>query len=77
MPVRTFTASTDLLRCTYDHHMEIVDGNARLKSRLLVADDSGAVTSRTHEILAGDIQIKKTFMLGFADVNDAELAIRI
>ena len=57
--------------------MEIVDGHARLKPRLLVADDTGAITSRTHEILVGDIRAKKTFMLGFADVNDAELAIRI
>lgn len=77
MAVRTFTTSTDLLRCTYDHHVEIVDGHAGLKSRLLVSDDIGAITSRTYEIIQGDVQARKTFMLGFADVKDAELVLRI
>lgn len=77
MAVRTFLTSTDLTQCTYDHYTEVADGHARLKSRMLITDDIGAVTSRTYEIIQGDTWAKKTFMLGFADVQDAELALRI
>ncbi|MBI4552170.1 MAG: transglutaminase domain-containing protein, partial [Candidatus Latescibacteria bacterium] len=76
MPVRTFTTFTDLTRCTYDHHIEVVDEHARLKPRMLVADDVGAITSRTHDVVADHVWAKKTFLLGFADVKAAEVVIR-
>ena len=77
MAVRTFATTTDLDRCTYDHHVELVDKRARLKSRILIADDIGSVTSRTYELIQGNTKARKTFNLGFADVKTAELVLRI
>lgn len=77
MAMSTFSAPTDLDHCTYDHFVEVANGQARLKSRLLVGDDVGAVTSRTFETLRDQVFAKKTFMLGFADVRKAEIVLRI
>ncbi len=77
MAVRTFATTTDMDRCTYDHYVELVDNRARLKSRFLIADDVGSVTSRTYELIQGNIKARKTFNLGFADMKTAELVLRI
>jgi hypothetical protein len=77
MSVRTFIATTDLAQCTYDHCVEVTGHKARLKSRTMIADDVGAVTSRTYEIIRDGVLARKTFMLGFADLHQAELVLRI
>ena len=77
MAMSTFSAPTDLEQCTYDQFIDVKNGQAQLKSRLLLADDIGAVTSRTFETLRDQVWVKKTFMLGFADARQAELVLRI
>lgn len=63
--------------CVYNHHIEIEDSGARLVNRLLLCDELGGITSRTFEIIQGNIQAKKIFTLDAADVEAAELVIRI
>ena len=63
--------------CIYDHHVEINDSVGLLVNRLLLCDELGGITSRTFEIIQGDVQAKKIFTLDSADVKQAELVIRI
>ena len=77
MPVHTFTSTTDLSLCTHDHHVEIVDGQARLKSRILLADDIGSVTRKIYEVIRGNVCARKTFRLSFTDIRQAEVVLRI
>ncbi|MFQ6044488.1 MAG: hypothetical protein ACE5PV_26855, partial [Candidatus Poribacteria bacterium] len=68
---------TDFETCVYNHYIEINDSKALLVNRLLLCDELGGVTSRTFEIIQGDVQAKKIFTLDSADVEAAELVIRI
>jgi len=77
MTVNSFRAAVNLEDCTYDHFVEVRQGQARLKNRLLVSDDIGAITSRTFEIVRDNTCAKKTFLLGFADARQVELVLRI
>lgn len=77
MAVRTFSETTAMDRCTYDHNLEMVNGRVRLKSHLLLADDIGSITSRTFELIQGNTQARKSLMLGVADAKEAELVLRI
>ncbi|MBM3235778.1 transglutaminase domain-containing protein [Candidatus Poribacteria bacterium] len=68
---------TNFETCVYNHHIEIEDSGARLVNRLLLCDELGGITSRTVEIIQGNIQAKKFFTLDAANVEAAELVIRI
>lgn len=73
----TSEVSIDFSDCTYSHHIKIEDNAAQLINRLLICDELGGITSRTFEILQGNIEAKKIFTLDSADVEAAELVIRI
>ena len=77
MPVHTFTSTIDLSLCTHDHHIEIVEGQVRLKPRILLADDIGAVTQKTYEVIRGNVCARKTFRLSYTDIRQAEAVLRI
>jgi hypothetical protein len=77
MPVKTFTSTIDLSLCTHDRHIEIVEGQARLKPRILLADDIGAVTQKTYEVIRGNVCARKTFRLSYTDIRQAEAVLRI
>ena len=77
MPVKTFTSTIDLSLCTHDRHIEIVEGQARLKPRILLADDIGAVTQKTYEVILGNVCARKTFRLSYTDIRQAEAVLRI
>ena len=68
---------TDFDTCVYNHHLEIDHSGAHLVNRLLLCDELGGITSRTFEIIQGEIQAKKIFTLDSADVEQAELVIRV
>jgi len=68
---------TDFETCVYNHHIEINDSGGLLVNRLLLCDELGGIISRTFEIIQGDVQAKKIFTLDSADVEEAELVIRI
>ena len=67
----------DFETCVYNHHIEINDSGGLLVNRLLLCDELGGITSRTFEIIQGDVQAKKIFTLDSADVEEAELVLRI
>jgi hypothetical protein len=68
---------TDFETCVYNHYLEIDHIGARLVNRLLLCDELGGITSRAFEIIQGDIQARKIFTLDAADVEAAELILRI
>ena len=77
MRVHNFSSTIDLSLCTHDHHIEIIEGQARLKARILLADDIGSVTQKTYELIQGNVCARKTFRLSFTDIQQAEVVLRI
>ncbi len=73
----TSEVSIDFADCTYSHHIEIENNAAQLINRLLISDELGGITNRTFEILQRNIEAKKIFALDSADIEAAELVIRI
>ena len=77
MALSTYTVETDLNECTWGAHVDVAEGKARLSHRVLLRDEVGAITKRTFELLKGNVWAKKRFVLDRADVEAAELVIRI
>jgi hypothetical protein len=62
--------------CLYSHHVEVGNGCMQLINRLLICDELGGVTSRTFEVVQGNVLARKIFELDSAEVEAAELVIR-
>lgn len=77
MAVQLVNASADWAQATWDHHVDVTGQGAQLRQRYVVRDDLGRVTSRTFELVQGNVQARKTFLLDRAECQAAELVIRM
>jgi hypothetical protein len=68
--------STNFTDCLYSHHVEIENGCMQLVNSLLVCDELGGITSRTFEVVQGNVLARKILELDSAEGEAAELVIR-
>ena len=77
MHTEVVTIQTNISDCTWDYRVDVIDHVAQLRYRRVIRDELGAVTSRTYELIKGDVCAKKVFVLDQAGTSaPAELIIR-
>jgi hypothetical protein len=69
--------SASFADCLYSHHVEIEDRCVQLVDRLLICDELGGVTSRTFEVVQGDVLARKILELDSAKGEAAELVLSL